>query len=479
MREGVQSSLTCPLTVNDRKFGVIFLSSREPRAYTPYHVQLWMAIAERLAQAVEKVWRIEQLQAANQAYLEMLAFVSHELKNPIASMMTDARVLADGYLGDLQPKQAQKLERLIGKGNHLLELIRVYLDLARMEGGDLVLRPRLSAFIEEVVDPAVDLIQPQLQARRMVLDRLYPDGPEPIQCDPDLLQIVLVNLLGNAVKYGQEGGRIRLTVERLVDELRLTVWNQGPRLPARGARPPVPQVQPAARPGAARAQGQRGSASTPPGGSSTCTGGTSTPAASTASGRNSSSRSPSRYRSTDHGSSSWLRTSKPSALWAWTRKTVSWWGAGTLTSVRWSAVPRGQPGQGAHHLVLAGVQVQGLEDPVHLEPAPAGGGELRVLLLPIDDHVGGLVAGALPGLPLEQHHRQPVLVALRGAEGVGPGPGLGLAPPQRLGQLPLAGQFPVPEQPGAFEPLGVEGAQGPGRQRLGGGGGHHQGQGRG
>jgi signal transduction histidine kinase len=231
VREGVQSSLTCPLTVNDRKFGVIFLSSREPRAYTPYHVQLWMAIAERLAQAVEKDWRIEQLQAANQAYLEMLAFVSHELKNPIASMMTDARVLADGYLGDLQPKQAQKLERLIGKGSHLLELIRVYLDLARMEGGDLVLRPRLSAFIEEVVDPAVDLVQPQLQARHMVLERLYPDGPEPIQCDPDLLQIVLVNLLGNAVKYGQEGGRIRLTVERLVDELRVTVWNQGPGFP--------------------------------------------------------------------------------------------------------------------------------------------------------------------------------------------------------------------------------------------------------
>jgi signal transduction histidine kinase len=231
VREGVQSSLTCPLTVNERQFGVIFLSSREHRAYTPYHVQLWMAIAERLAQAVEKVWRIEQLQAANKAYLEMLAFVSHELKNPIASMMTDARVLADGYLGDLQPRQAQKLERLIGKGNHLLELIRVYLDLARMEGGDLILHPRLSAFVEEVVDPAVDLIQPQLQARHMVLERLCPDGPEPIQCDPDLLQIVLVNLLGNAVKYGLEGGRIRLTVERLVDELRLSVWNQGPGFP--------------------------------------------------------------------------------------------------------------------------------------------------------------------------------------------------------------------------------------------------------
>ncbi len=206
VREGVQSSMACPLVVNERRLGVIFLSSREAHAYTPYHVQLWMAIAERLAQAVEKVWRIEQLQAANQAYTEMLAFVSHELKNPIASMITDARVLADGYLGPLEPRQAQKLERLMGKGTHLLELVREYLDLARMEGGSLALRPGLSAFIEEVVEPALDLIQPQLQARRMTLERHYPDGPEPIQCDPDLLQIVLVNLLGNAVKYGREGG---------------------------------------------------------------------------------------------------------------------------------------------------------------------------------------------------------------------------------------------------------------------------------
>ena len=228
VQEGVQSSLTCPLAVEERKLGVIFLSSREARAYTPYHVQLWMAIAERLAQAVEKAWRIEQLQAANQAYNEVLAFVSHELKNPGASMITDARVLADGYLGPLAAPQVQKLERLMAKGSYLLDLIREYLDLARMEGGTLALRPRLSAFLDEVVEPAVELVLPQLQARGMILERHFPDGPEPIQCDPDLLRIVLVNLLGNAVKYGTPGGVIRIGVERLVDQLQVSVWNQGP-----------------------------------------------------------------------------------------------------------------------------------------------------------------------------------------------------------------------------------------------------------
>ena len=95
MREGVRSSLTCPLVVEGRVVGFLFRDSRRPQAFDAHHVQLEMAISERLSQAVEKAWRIEQLTAANHAYLEMLAFVSHEIKNPIASLVTDTRLLAD------------------------------------------------------------------------------------------------------------------------------------------------------------------------------------------------------------------------------------------------------------------------------------------------------------------------------------------------------------------------------------------------
>ena len=231
VQEGVRSSLTCPLTVKDRAVGVLFLSSREVRAYTPYHVQLWQALAERLIQAVAKAWQIEQLTTANQAYTEVLAFVSHELKNPIASMITDARVLADGYLGPVEPRQAQKLEKLIAKGEYLLDLIREYLDLARMEGGNLVLRPAEADFRLEVLEPAVELIQAQLQARGMRLERRLPESLGKVACDPGLLRIVLVNLLGNAVKYGKEGGRIQLAVEIMPARIFVSVWNEGPGFP--------------------------------------------------------------------------------------------------------------------------------------------------------------------------------------------------------------------------------------------------------
>jgi hypothetical protein len=245
LREGVRSSLTCPLIVEGRIVGFMFRSSRLPGAYTQHHVELQMALTERLSQAVEKAWRIEQLTAANRNYMEMLGFVSHELKNPVASMVTDARILADGYLGPLDDKQKAKLERLITKGEYLLDLVREYLDLARVEGGELQVSMQCGVpFVAKVVEPALELVRPQIEAAGMVLSTELPapglpasgppaSGPPTpgaltADCDPSLLTIVLVNLLGNAVRYGRPGGGLRLTVALDGRRLRVSVWNEGP-----------------------------------------------------------------------------------------------------------------------------------------------------------------------------------------------------------------------------------------------------------
>lgn len=229
VREGVRSNLTCPLVSEGQALGFLFQSSRQPKAYTAHHVELQMGISERLSQAVEKAWRIEQLVAANHAYLEMLAFVSHEIKNPVASMVTDARLLADGYLGPLEPRQADKVERLIGKGQYLLELVQDYLDLARVDGGGLELEARRDVdVVAEIVAPAIEIVRNQLDRRGMRFELNLPKESVSAECDPGLLRIVLVNLLGNAVKYGNEGGDIRLSVIREEGRLEVSVWNQGP-----------------------------------------------------------------------------------------------------------------------------------------------------------------------------------------------------------------------------------------------------------
>ena len=258
VREGLRSSLTCPLIVEGRIVGFMFRSSRTPGAYDLHHVELQMALTERLSQAVEKAWRIEQLTTANRNYFEMLGFVSHELKNPVASMVTDARILADGYLGPLEQRQKDKLERLIAKGEYLLDLVREYLDLARVEGGELQVALQCAVpFVEKVVEPALDLMRPQIERAGMKLETELPGPVATADCDPALLTIVLVNLLGNAVRYGRSGGRLRLGVQVERRRLRATVWNEGPGFTRGPARRPVSQVLQAADAGRRATAGYR------------------------------------------------------------------------------------------------------------------------------------------------------------------------------------------------------------------------------
>jgi signal transduction histidine kinase len=233
IEEGVRSSLTCPLSVEGRVVGFIFRSSRTPYTYGPNHIELQMAITERLSQAVEKAWRIEQLEEANHAYTQMLGFVSHELQSPVASLVTDAQILTQGYLGDLTPEQRAKILSMERKGQYLISLVREYLDLARVEGGELRLnlRPRIDV-MAEVIAEAVDLVRPQADARSINLITCMPSPPlPPVCCDPTLLRVVTVNLLDNAIKYGNEAGDIRVKAEVVEDRserLRISVWNSGP-----------------------------------------------------------------------------------------------------------------------------------------------------------------------------------------------------------------------------------------------------------
>ena len=233
VREGVRSSMTCPLIVEGRPVGFLFRSSRTRNAYSPHQVRLHLAVAERLSQAVEKAYRIEQLEAANRSYFEILGFVSHELRSPLASMVMDIEMLLGGYLGALQDTQRQKLERMTKKADYLLGLINEYLDLARIESEQFEANIEKDVdFVEAVVTSSVDIVQSLMEEKRVQFVREVPEKGLRVDCDPSLLRIVLVNLLGNAVKYGEpSGGEIRLRVERPEGALRVSVWNRGPGFP--------------------------------------------------------------------------------------------------------------------------------------------------------------------------------------------------------------------------------------------------------
>ncbi len=226
--EGIRSSMTCPLFVEDRCVGLIFWSSRKPNTYDEKVVRRHQAVAERLSQAVGNAFLIEQLKNVNNAYMDMLGFVSHELKDPIAVIITNANLLIEGYLGEMSEKQKTKLSNMRAKAEYLLGIVKQYLNLARIEAGKIEpYRVKVNDIVSSVVEPVIRMLTVPEPPQEMIFERDFPDAAISIECDPDLIMIVLSNLLSNAYKYGAKGGKVRITVESDENAVSVSVYNDG------------------------------------------------------------------------------------------------------------------------------------------------------------------------------------------------------------------------------------------------------------
>ncbi len=235
VREGIHSSITCTLKVEDRNVGLLFFSSKERNAYGRRHLLMHRAVSERLSQAVEKAYRIEELSETINAYMEMLSFVTHELKSPLDSMITMGNTLADGYYGELDEKKESILRKMVGRAERLSDMVAQYLNLSRFEMDRVKKSFRETDIMEDILKPSVEMLEPRLREKGMKLGwDLQPENLEGwprLVCDPELLRVVTDNLLGNGVKYGDEKGEVRVRIRFDDEKVEVSVWNQGPGFP--------------------------------------------------------------------------------------------------------------------------------------------------------------------------------------------------------------------------------------------------------
>jgi PAS domain S-box-containing protein len=169
----------------------------------------------------------KDLARLNRHYLEMLSFVTHELKTPIANAFMSANALRQDIFGPLNPEQTPMIHAICRNLTQSIEMIRHYLDLSRIEKDELPIQPQRTALLAEVIEPVLadftDLIKKQ------GVD-LQVDVPAAIEwsLDPELFRGVFTNLVSNALKYGETGGTIRISAQIVADRLRMEVWNSGP-----------------------------------------------------------------------------------------------------------------------------------------------------------------------------------------------------------------------------------------------------------
>jgi signal transduction histidine kinase len=174
--------------------------------------------------------RNEELAATNRNYMETLGFVSHELKAPLGSATLGLYSVKDGFLGPLGEEQKRVLGSVGQNLDFLNEMVKHYLNLSRLEKGELNVRKAWIRLKDEVVDPALETLSAALERKAMSIENNLAPGLR-VYADRDLLRIVYDNLLSNAVKYGREDGWIRLGADLRSGSIELTVENAGEGIP--------------------------------------------------------------------------------------------------------------------------------------------------------------------------------------------------------------------------------------------------------
>ena len=151
------------------------------------------------------------LEASNRAKDEFLAMLAHELRNPLAAVRN---AVAAASLDDARRPRA--LEIAQRQADQLGRMIDDLLDVARITQGRIALRKELVR-LADVVERAIESMRPFIQARGLALVVTHPCGPVRVEADPARLEQVFVNLLSNAAKYTDAGGRIDVVAERAGD----------------------------------------------------------------------------------------------------------------------------------------------------------------------------------------------------------------------------------------------------------------------
>lgn len=230
VEEGMQSSLTCPLIAMAKPIGFMFFSSTERNTYRNAHVEIFIQIARQLSTIVEKSRLYQQLMELNDFKNRFLGMAAHDLRNPLGVAQGYAKLMAGGVLGGITEKQRTALATIDDSCKTMLELINDLLDINAIESGQLTLnitqvdlKPYLTASYE-----ANALLA---QGKNITLELEMPQELPQLWIDPERMNQVLGNLIGNAIKYSFPGTTTTLRVELVDGEVHFLVTDRGQGIP--------------------------------------------------------------------------------------------------------------------------------------------------------------------------------------------------------------------------------------------------------
>ena len=189
-------------------------------------------ISERKRAELALIAARDEAERANRAKSQFLSQMSHELRTPLNAILGFGQLLQTDPGQTLSDHQLPWVREILRGAEHLLELINEILDLGRIETGELLLEPSLID-LQELAGECQDLVQTLAAQRGVSLRPLPPElAGVTVSADRRRLKQVLLNLLGNAIKYNRPGGTVALQVRDEGNQVWLAVHDDGPGLSA-------------------------------------------------------------------------------------------------------------------------------------------------------------------------------------------------------------------------------------------------------
>lgn len=171
----------------------------------------------------------EQAERTSKFKDQFLSTMSHELRTPLNAVLGFSDLLADPRYGALNDRQQRYVNHIHSGGEHLLKLINDILDLSKIEAGKMELT-REDVNVSQSFAEVISSLYP-LAAKKSDVLLQQAESEWHVRADSMRFKQVLVNLIGNAIKFSPDGGRIELAARKVGDQIRIEVRDQGPGIP--------------------------------------------------------------------------------------------------------------------------------------------------------------------------------------------------------------------------------------------------------
>jgi signal transduction histidine kinase len=242
-QHGHRTSLAIPLLREGFAIGSFLLRRSVVQPFTEKEIALLQTFADQAVIAIENTRLFEEVQArtrelaktvhdleiASQHKSQFVANMSHELRTPLAAILGYAELMQEGFYETLGQKSLDALTRIRSNGKHLLGLINTVLDIAKIESGQFTLNMAEYA-IESVVETVRSATESLAQNKKLALTTEVAKSLPVGLGDEQRLTQVLLNLVGNAIKF-TEAGEVRVSAKAVNGHFNVTVADTGPGIP--------------------------------------------------------------------------------------------------------------------------------------------------------------------------------------------------------------------------------------------------------